>query len=288
MKNCPCCFSTDIKDFIRNIVQGYDLIKCNSCEVVFANPFKEPSIEFYTNASDVASTERHSKIESFPKHHPANKCPQLLQGQGQKILDLGCGNGAFIDFVEKRGFECYGLDIDQTSITGARSRNLKAKFENGFINDLERFADFPKKFDIITMFEVFEHIDNPLDVISKIGSLLTDNGYFIGSLPNIERFKMWKYNMDYERPPYHLTYWTTRSWQIFVEKHQFTLITAENSNYFGYISDVLRNKYTKKGGLVTPISYYFFALTKYFAEMPVEKLMKNGAGFFFVAQKNQK
>lgn len=238
MKNCPCCFSTDIQDFIRDMVQGYDLIKCNSCEVVFANPFKEPPAEFYTNAKDVGSEERHQKINSFRTSHPANECPQLKQGQGLKLLDLGCGNGAFVEFAEKRGFECYGLDIDQTSIKGARSRNLNAQFENGFISDLEHFSHFPKKYDIITMFEVFEHIDKPLDMISKIRSLLTDNGYFIGSLPNINRFKMWKYNMNYERPPYHLTYWTTDSWKRFTENNQFTLLSAENNNYFGYVSDV--------------------------------------------------
>lgn len=202
-------------------------------------------------------------------------------------MDLGCGNGSFIEFAERNGFECYGLDIDQTSIKGARSRNLQARFENGFLNDLEKFPNFPEKFDVVTMFEVFEHIDNPLDIIAKISSLLTDNGYFIGSLPNIGRIKMWKYNMSYEKPPYHLTYWTIHSWKTFVERNQFTLTSAANNNYFGYISDVLRNKYSKGNGLQKLVSQYFFAFTKFFIEAPIEKKLKNGAGFFFVVKKNQ-
>jgi len=278
---CPCCLSTDTKIFIKNIEKEYSLLQCNACGVIYADPFREPDAAFYTNASDVASENRHSKINPFPAEHPANKCPQLQNGQGKKLLDLGCGNGSFISFAEKNGFECYGLDIDQTSINAAKTRNLQARFENGFLNDLEQISGLPKKYDVITMFEVFEHIDTPLKVISKIKSLLNDGGYFIGSLPNIERFRMWTHNMNYERPPYHLTYWTANSWTNFIKRNGFGLVSIANNIYFGYISDVLANRSRSSG-----IGRSFFTATKYFIEAPIEKLMKNGASFFFVLKNN--
>lgn len=285
MKTCPICQSPDIVLFKKNISIGHDLMMCNSCNVSFSNPFKEPSAEFYTNAEDAASEYRHEKIRSLPTSHPAYNCEQLNNGSGLKLLDLGCGNGEFIDFATKIGFSCYGLDIDKKSIEKAKLRNINAHFENGFINDISRFEDYPQKYDVITMFEVFEHIDNPLEMIEKIKNLLNEGGYFIGSLPNIERFFMWQFNMDFERPPYHLTYWTIRSWKNFLESKQFELIDAKNNSYFGYISDVLSNKFSSKNNFIGQISRNFFGVTKYFIEAPIEKALTNGASFFFVAKK---
>lgn len=289
MIDCPCCGSDKVEYYIKDIERGYNLIKCTSCEVVYADPFKEPTSEFYTNAVDAASTNRHSKIKPFPSYHPANNCPQLKNGQGKTLLDIGCGNGAFISFAERNGFKCYGLDIDQNSIKAAKSRNLQQSvFEHGFVNNLGQLQHFPQKYDVITMFEVFEHLDNPRETIARIRSLLNDGGYFIGSLPNIERFAMWQYNMDYERPPYHMTYWTVSSWKNFIGNHNFTSVFAANNNYYGYISDVLSYRAQKgsRNGALNFISKYFFAATKFMIETPIEKIAKNAAGFFFVNQKS--
>ena len=286
--DCPCCRSNNIKPFINEFEKGYDLYTCKSCSVIFSNPFESAKADFYTNAKDVASKSRHESLAPLHKQHPSRKCEQLKNGDGKVLLDIGCGNGAFASFANENGLRAYGIDIDKSSLSAAKSRNLTSStFYEATLDNLNEYSDIPEKFDIITMFEVFEHIENPNETIEKIKSLLKPDGLFIGSLPNVARTRMWTMNMDYERPPYHLTYWTIQTWRHYLKEHEIELVFAENNNYYGYMSDVLRIvtlKSLKMPVLKDIIAIILLGVKKYI-ESPIEIIAKQGASFFFVSKK---
>lgn len=160
-------------------------------------------------------------------------------------------------------------------------------FNEATLDNLNEYSDIPEKFDIITMFEVFEHIENPNETIEKIKSLLKPDGLFIGSLPNVARTRMWTMNMDYERPPYHLTYWTIQTWRHYLKEHEIELVFAENNNYYGYMSDVLRIVTLKslKMPVLKDIIAIILLVVKKYIESPIEIIAKQGASFFFVSKK---
>lgn len=288
MNNCPFCHTADIAKYSNKKFKEYELNKCNQCEVIFASPFKSPSVDFYTEAQDISSSQRHQILFPFPKNHPARNFKSLKNGANKKILDIGCGNGSFLSFVSENEFECIGIDLDKKSISQAQKRNLKnTLFFNISLPEFIKNQDLIGTFDIITMFEVFEHLDNPEETIKLIKKLLKKDGIFIGSLPNIDRFYMWKYYMDYEIPPYHLSFWKIKSWKKYIEKHEFKMIFAENSNYYGYISDVIRLKHFYKNNMWSKVINAFLLFTKRFIESPIEKKMSKGAGFVFECKKEQ-
>lgn len=271
-----------IVTFKNKITQEHDLLLCNSCDLIYASPFQAPGLDFYTQAADESSKERHTIVFPLNAKHPARKIEQLKNGNGKLLLDIGCGNGSFASYVDENNFTITAMDIDESSLAIAKKRNLKnTTFIKGILPELVANIENHGKFDIITMFEVFEHLDNPIETIENIKKLLKPNGYFIGSLPNIDRPLMWKYNMDYELPPYHLTYWTIDSWKKFISKQGFVFEFAENSNYFGFISDVIRIKKFKSNKIIS----LFFVAFKKFIESPIEKLTNNGASFIFCIQK---
>jgi len=200
------------------------------------------------------------------------------------LLDIGCGNGAFAEFAASVGYEVIGIDVDAASIKIAQSRDIPgANFRccslKEFCSSLAQFG----KFDVITMFEVFEHLDNPQFVLKLVERLLRGQGLFVGSLPNTERVLMWWLNMDYELPPYHLTYWTTRSWSEFLNRNfSFDVLCCESSRYYGYMSDVLLNRYRLPSLFGKLISNFLYPV-----EFKLESYYKVGASFYFEAMLNR-
>ena len=279
--SCPFCQSRSTQSFIKEIVPAYDLVKCVDCAVIYSLPFKSPGLDFYTKADDASSKERHSKLFSLPKDHPARKMPVLQEGSGKKLLDIGCGNGSFAEYAAGKGFNVLAIDIDTASLEIAAKRATKNTiYKNALLKDIIIDENQYNAFDVITMFEVFEHIDNPMETIKNIKKLLKPNGHFIGSLPNINRLSMWKRFNDYEAPPYHLSYWTINTWKSFMQKNDFQFIASKNNVYHGYIADYYRMRSKSE------VMNVFWQIVKKIIEAPIERLINAGASFSFVFKKS--
>lgn len=282
---CVVCDSTRTEIFKPSVGLGYSLIKCLECEVVFSFPFKAPSNDFYTNASDISSEQRHNELGSLPRKHPIR--PKIIQlaDKCKTVLDIGCGNGSFLAYASSHGFRGVGIDGDKRSIELARTRKLtNVEFYN---YDIYRYCqEFDLKYDIVSMFEVFEHLDKPKEVIKIINDLLPSNGLFVGSLPNIHRWMMWDFHMNFELPPYHLTFWNIKSWTNFLNRNGFEIVYASNTNYYGYLTDYFHHQLMKKFKLrKNKLSNSIFALLKFGIETPLERTFVKGAGFIFIAKK---
>lgn len=230
VSHCAICGDENVQR-ARSLINGYTLWECTTCGGMFCDPFVAPSSSFYAGAADLASQSRHAGPTAWYPVHPTRQSDVFTSGKGGRLLDVGCGNGAFAEFAAASGYEVIGLDVDATSIEIARSRNLsRAKFYCTSLDEFSRSNPTAGQFDVITMFEVFEHLDRPAATLRLVKSLLRDGGLFIGSLPNAERFLMWQLHWDYEMPPYHLTYWTVKTWSEFLRRYfNFEVLCCEAS-----------------------------------------------------------
>ena len=91
----------------------------------------------------------------------------------QKILDLGCGSGWFVDFLRKKGYNCFGCDIN------LRGRKPNKFFKKGSAYKMP-FKD--NSFDCIVSMEVLEHVDTSSykeikRVLKKGGKLIVTTPY---------------------------------------------------------------------------------------------------------------
>jgi SAM-dependent methyltransferase len=100
----------------------------------------------------------------------------LPRNQEQKILDVGCGDGAFIDFFEsKTNLEAWGVDA-------SLQREHKRLFRG---NWLERFPNqVPTNFSVISFLDVFEHFSDPSPALIRANELLSPGGILLLKLPN--------------------------------------------------------------------------------------------------------
>ncbi len=104
-----------------------------------------------------------------------------LELKGKTFLDIGCGDGFLAsNFVKK--FETYGIDISEIALK--KAENLGIKTEVIDLNT-EKLSSENEFFDIVSCFEVLEHLLDPVGVIKEINRVLKINGLFIVSVPNI-------------------------------------------------------------------------------------------------------
>ena len=100
------------------------------------------------------------------------------QERNVKVLDIGCGNGLFLDRLKEMGFEnLFGADL------GNYLKNKDYEHQAVDIN-VEKLKYPDKFFGIITAFQVLEHLENYFLILQEAVRTLKDRSYFIISIPN--------------------------------------------------------------------------------------------------------
>lgn len=99
------------------------------------------------------------------------------------VLDVGCGYGRFMEFLQRKFPETSikGIDFSNSEVLDAKRKGLDVKQ-----GDFEKGIDFPeKKFDIVYAGEIIEHLYNPDFFLEEINRILKDNGFLVLSTPNL-------------------------------------------------------------------------------------------------------
>lgn len=143
-----------------------------------------------------------------------------------RLLDVGCAYGLFMKYAQS-AFDTYGIDISEHAVEKAKEMGNKKVFRI----DIERDKLPFKKhfFDVITLLDVLEHLDNPGKSLDKLRPLLKDGGVLVISVPN----KLYKlFNHD----PTHKTFFSKKELSVLLEKNGFELVYSAGrwgTNVFG-------------------------------------------------------
>ncbi|MCX7829905.1 MAG: class I SAM-dependent methyltransferase [Acidobacteria bacterium] len=181
MAECLFCKIKDVKIVFREF--GIDYYRCRKCGHLYSSFERDADYDGYFETIDNEDqainywNESHKKMyESFAKKY--------LKGKRGKILDVGAGLGYFVKFVENQeGWNSYGVEISKG---GWRFAKEKLKVQNFFCGRLEDTDFESSSFDIITMWDVLEHLLEPRSILRKIRELLKNDGFLFLHTPNGE------------------------------------------------------------------------------------------------------
>ena len=202
-KHCLVCNSSDLKNLL-----GYEkhfLIKCSNCSFVFAkkiptNKELELHYEGYGRndyLSPITIKRYNDILDGFEKYKKT-----------KKLLDVGCGIGYFLEIAIKRGWQVFGTEYTDEAIEICRKKGIS--MHKGVLNP-ENYEE--ESFDIITSFEVIEHINNPIPELKNFYKLLRKGGLVYLTTPNFNSLLRYRLKSEYNVIcyPEHLSYYTPKT-----------------------------------------------------------------------------
>jgi len=151
------------------------------------------------------------------------------------LLDVGCHIGVFLEIAQERGWEAWGVEPSRWAARQARSKGLRVI--EGTLDDVHLTEEF---FDVITMWDVIEHLTDPLRDLRKSYRLLRKGGLICIHTMNIESLfarlmgSRWPWLMEM-----HLYYFSPRTLGEMLRKAGFTVIKMINQGRFlrlGYLA----------------------------------------------------
>lgn len=163
----------------------------------------------------------------------------------QVILDLGCGNGALVNFLLENGFEAYGTDASQTGIDLAKKTNPSRFALQDLTSDElpEQFCNI--KFDTIVSTEVIEHLYNPSQFIQFCKKILSKTGQgeiiistpYHGYLKNllISLLGNWDRHADPLWDGGHIKFWSRKTLTKLLEKEGFRVTSFVGCGRMPYL-----------------------------------------------------
>ena len=190
-----------VPERILNTGESFDYLECEHCgswtmidEVNLGdyypkeyNPYRRsaPAVSVWKKRKILRIFERdYSDFEKVMRMRGVDILIKRLCGvrinQYSKIIDVGCATGHWLDIMAECGFtNLTGVDL---FIPIENVKEKKWKFIQGDIFTINPDGE-GKKYDLITLHHSLEHMYNPLEVLKKANSLLSDDGYCVISIP---------------------------------------------------------------------------------------------------------
>jgi 2-polyprenyl-3-methyl-5-hydroxy-6-metoxy-1,4-benzoquinol methylase len=205
-------------------------VRCKNCHLIYMNPMEKVSKtnEYYYKAKNThAPTIRECYLRT------AKSQVRLIQkyASGTNLLDIGCAQGFFLFSASKAGYTTRGIEISQDAAAYA----IK---EFGLDVEAKPFEElrFPESsFDVVTLWQVLEHVPYPLTVLKEVYRILKPGGLIVASTPNIEgipakilRKKWW----DIKR--LHINQFTTKTLADILHNAGFKKMSSVS--YRGFVS----------------------------------------------------
>jgi SAM-dependent methyltransferase len=100
-----------------------------------------------------------------------------------KILEVGCGEGGFLDILIKMGMDAVGLELESSRVAIARQKNSHLNIQVGDITDKKIATSLGSNYDLIIMRDVIEHISDRQATFTNIHKLLREDGYLYLTFP---------------------------------------------------------------------------------------------------------
>lgn len=219
------------KDFSKKKIRSFayassdkargNIVKCRKCGLVYMNPRDKDINSLYQEVDDTYYfASKDDRVETFERDFWEIESVIKGKGLGKKILDVGCSYGFFLDVAEKSGWDAYGCELSkkQCQFAAKSHKNVHNK-------ELDKCPFKKNYFDVITLYDVIEHVTDPSHLLKNCNNLLKKKGIIVICTPDVSSFvarAMGKYWLQYVRM--HIYYFSPKTLGKMLEKTGFKAV----------------------------------------------------------------
>lgn len=282
--NCIVCGNnSNFSTYLKGTKVHPNYLKCSTCGFVFAYPlvpisYKDQSENFW-HKGDVALSGRLANYEI--RLDAINK--YLDEGK-HKFLDVGTHTGIFLKLLKSKGIEAVGVELNENAAKYGRQ-----EFGVNILTDpLDKMSE-RGPFDVITLFNVFEHFENPVTALLHLKALTKTNGILAMEIPNIFTLQstisrgLWHHFVTE-----HFWFYDRKTIAMLLRKHGFTV---QESFYVSKVVTIAWVLYLL--GNISRIFYLFPKLARWFPNSRIYKILDkkivkiNIADYLFVIARRE-
>ena len=253
VKECPVCGNDTFipflicKDYLVS-QQNFDIQQCQKCGFRLTNPRPDANSigSFYKSEQYVSHNDESSGlintayrlIRNYTLRSKLNLINELNGGKG-RILDVGCGTGAFLESCREGGWQVTGMEPDADARAIAKKK-LQADIQPN-LNALSE----ANPFDIITLWHVLEHVPNLSETIDQLHKLLSDRGTLVIAVPNSDSYDAHYFNQYWAAydVPRHLHHFTPSTIEPLFRKQGFILADKKPMVFDAFYIAMLSTRY---------------------------------------------
>ena len=209
--------------------QTFSLSRCDRCGLIYSadRPSMDELPDYYPQDYE-AYQQPETEMSSSQVWHSnrmwemqVDYIEKFKPSRGQ-LLDVGCATGEFLNIARKRGWQVHGLELIEQTAQIARQRH-------GIQVDTGRLetVNLPENtFDLITMWDVLEHLPDPLASLQHCCRLLRESGVIVFSIPNlasVDRYLFGRSWIGWDAPR-HFTLFTLETLQAAFKKTGYKMV----------------------------------------------------------------
>jgi len=172
---CKICEGPIVTLSIKT-VDGLPMAQCQNCGLIFIKEI--PSKTMVSSQNEAETINYYSELYSHTPPKFSNGLKMIINYLREKgikdfnsleLLDIGCGDGTFLQLCKEKGFKVAGVDINQAAVNLCKTKGISEVIHG-------RIDEVPGDFDIITMFDVMEHLVDPQNLLMRVWKKLKPGG----------------------------------------------------------------------------------------------------------------
>jgi 2-polyprenyl-3-methyl-5-hydroxy-6-metoxy-1,4-benzoquinol methylase len=220
---------TDKFSAAKGILSTDQIVRCNNCSLVYTNPRIKADIivdSCSQGDDEVYVSQEEGRKKTFKEGVDwIKKATPVFNNNNSKprILDIGCAAGFFLATAKENGFDPYGVELNKWLAEWGEKRYNLEKVKAGTLEQAEWKNNF---FDYTTMWDVLEHVPDPMATLKEINRITKKEGYIVISYPDYGSIlakifgRKWWFLLSH-----HIFYFTPKTMEAMLKEAGFKVVT---------------------------------------------------------------
>lgn len=233
-------YSVSQEVFTLKYNEDYHLYKTEPIPVNLSSYYETEDYISHTDAKESLIDKLYQSVKKITLKSKSKLLSRLVNSKKAKVLDIGCGTGSFLEFLNKNDWNTSGIEPSDVARKLVEQKGVNC-FSN--INDLK-----DQQFDVITMWHVLEHVPDFNKQFEEFNKLLNKKGIVVIAVPNFESYDA-KFYAEYWAAldvPRHLWHFSEKAISKIADEHDFFLKEIKPMWFDSFYVSLLSEKYKFK------------------------------------------